>query len=101
MLTSTIISLKVGQKFVVYDFNFKTIFGAEALGGNNAFDFLTAYTLGGTFSTQDLVNKHGTPQAISHINVWARDPIATDISEPTVLALFSVLALVVLRRRKA
>ena len=96
------ISLKVGTKFVVYDFNFKTIFGAEALGGNNVFDFLTAYTLGGTFDTKDLVHeRNGQQQAISHINVWARDPIATDISEPTVLALFSVLALVVFRRRKA
>lgn len=94
------ISLKVGKKFVVYDFNFKTIFGSEALGGNNVFDFLTAYTLGGTFSTKDLTNKHGTPQAISHINVWARDPIATEISEPAVAAMMSLLALVLLRRRK-
>ncbi|WP_100643186.1 PEP-CTERM sorting domain-containing protein [Alteromonas facilis] len=95
------ISLKSATQFIVYDFNFKEIFTNEALGGNTAFNFLTPYTLGGTFNMGDFDNGNGSMQGISHINVWARDPMATVVSEPGLLALFgTAFGLIALRRRK-
>ena len=74
--------------FAVYDFNFKTIFAAE---NNPALNFLTPYQLGGTLNTGDLGNK-----GISHLNVWARDPIneATSVPEPTSLGIFALALLI-------
>ncbi len=75
---------KSGGGFAVYDFNFKTIFAAE---NNPALNFLTPYQLGGTLNTMDLGSK-----GISHLNVWARDPIdnTTRVPEPSSLALFAL-----------
>ncbi len=75
---------KSGGGFAVYDFNFKTIFAAE---NDPALNFLTPYQLGGTLNTMDLGSK-----GISHLNVWARDPIdnTTRVPEPSSLALFAL-----------
>lgn len=83
-----------GGGFAVYDFNFKTIFAAE---NNPALNFLTPYQLGGTLNTLDFgVNKNGKGKGISHLNVWARDPInvATSVPEPTSLGIFALALLI-------
>ncbi len=59
-------SIKAGPSFVVYDFNFKAIFGAE---NNPLLNFSTPYILSGGFNTSDMGNK-----GVSHFNVYARDP---------------------------
>lgn len=73
-----------GGGFSVYDFNFKTIFSAE---NDPLLNFNTPYQLGGTLNTADLGSK-----GISHLNVWARDPIvnSTSIPEPSTLLLLSI-----------
>ncbi len=81
-------SVKVSNDFIIYDFDFNKIFAAEVLLGNLSLNFTTAYTLRGTFETLELdfMNDHGDIQDISHLNVWARDPINT-IPEPATLLL--------------
>lgn len=86
------ISLKVGNRFVVYDFDFVDIFSKEPVG---TFNFLTPYTLGGTFDTGDFANKNDKPQGISHINVWARDPVISDIPEPSGVLLLIMTCLLI------
>lgn len=90
------ISLKVGNRFSVYDFDFKDIFSKEPPG---RFDFFTPYTLSGTFSTADFLNKNGKAQSISHVSVWARDPLAVDVAEPNILTLFILMSAFYLRKK--
>ncbi len=77
-----------GSDFAIYDFNFNTLLG----GG---LDLTMPYNLGGTF---DLGTTFGD-KGISHISVWARDPVFfKNIPEPnsSLLILLGV-ALLVLR----
>ena len=78
-----------GGGFAVYDFNFKTIFAAE---NNPLLNFNTPYQLGGTLNTADLGGKD-----ISHLNVWARDPVDSSdrVPEPSTLLLFALAMLFV------
>jgi len=76
-------SIKAGPSFVVYDFNFKDIFGAE---NNPLLNFSTPYILGGTFNTSDMRNA-----GISHMNVFARDPQDPNrIPAPATLLMFGL-----------
>jgi hypothetical protein len=68
------------------------------------FDLGIPYTLTGTWNMGDFMNPAGNNQQdISHISVWARDPITplNEVPEPAGLALFgaSLLALCTFRRR--
>jgi hypothetical protein len=87
-------SIKAGSEssgggFAVYDFNFKEIFDNE----NSAFlNFNTPYKLGGTLNTLDFGGK-----GVSHLNVWARDPAETNITEipePSTIILIAISLLV-------
>lgn len=109
------ITLKSSTKYAVYDFNLLEIFDAsnDLLDPNDPeydvklLNFITPYTLGGTFNTNDFLNKleeeGGVPQNISHINIWARDPsiFSTEIPEPATMALmgFGLIALAGVGRR--
>ncbi|RHW74711.1 hypothetical protein [Colwellia sp. RSH04] len=62
---------KAGPEFIVYDFNFNII--KNELGGG--IDLTVPYNMSGTFDMTDTFGK----TAISHISVWARDPIFEDI----------------------
>lgn len=76
-------SIKAGPNFVVYDFDFKDIFGAE---NNPLLNFNTPYVLGGTFNTSDMRNA-----GISHMNVFARDPQDPNrIPAPATLLMFGL-----------
>lgn len=87
-------SIKAGNAFVVYDFNFNQIFDLEKLlNPASTLNLNTAYNLGGTFDTSDITNKQGTGQAISHMNIWARDPAdatITRVPEPAPVALLAL-----------
>lgn len=63
--------LKAGDNYVVYDFDFNQL--QEELGDD--FDYQTPYVLSGTWNTGDLTNKNGKAKDLSHLSVWARDPI--------------------------
>jgi len=80
--------------WVLYDIDFGDLFAEGALGQD--FDFLTAYTLSGTWNTADLGGK-----ALSHANIWARDPAApNEIPNPGTLMLFGAgIAAIGWRRR--
>lgn len=88
-------SIKAGDAFAVYDFDFKEIFAEES---NPALNFFTLYELSGTFNTNDFLSCKKVngecvwtepAHAISHLNVWARDPADTNvIPEPSTLILF-------------
>ena len=90
-------SIKAGDAFAVYDFDFKEIFTEES---NPALNFLTPYELSGTFNTNDFLSCKKVDgecvwtepaHAISHLNVWARDPADTTvIPEPATLFLLGV-----------
>lgn len=77
-----------GGGFAVYDFNFNTIFASE---NNPQLNLNTAYHLEGTLNTVDFGGKD-----ISHLNVWARDPIdnTTRVPEPTSLVIFAIALLI-------
>lgn len=84
-------SVKAGNGFAVYDFNFNDIFEDESL-----LNFETPYILGGFISTNDFINsydKDNNPKSfagISHLNVWARDPAnnSIQIPEPSSFLIF-------------
>lgn len=85
-------SVKAGNGFAVYDFNFNDIFEDESL-----LNFSTPYILSGSISTNDFINsydkKTGNPKSfagISHLNVWARDPAddSVQVPEPSSIAIF-------------
>jgi len=91
-------SVKTGQNWAVYDFDFNQIFGNEIFGlGNNVFDFTTAYALSGQLSLGEDFGK-----GMSHINVYARDPaqITTTIPEPSTIAIFGLSLIGLSLRRK-
>lgn len=91
--------LKAGNGYVVYDFDFN-ILAPQFLGAE--FNYETPYTFSGSWSTADLGNK-----GLSHLSVWARDPIpepgeSNEAPAPASLALLGIglSALALLRRRK-
>ncbi|MGY5449929.1 hypothetical protein ACVFI8_03090 [Agarivorans sp. MS3-6] len=92
------ISIKAGNGFVIYDFDFIDIFAAELLAyPASSLDFNTPYKLSGTLDTDDFPNQRGNAQAISHLNVWARDPsdptTITRINEPSTFGIFVLAVL--------
>jgi len=77
-------SVKAGNAFAVYDFDFTTIFEQE--GDDSLLDFSTPYELSGTFSLDDFCD-HG----ISHLNIWARDPSdVAVVPEPSTYVLLGL-----------
>ena len=80
-----------GGEFAIYDFDFNII--SNELGGG--IDLTVPYNLSGNF---DLGNTFGG-KGISHISVWARDPLLVNkIPEPSInLLLFFGVGLVLLR----
>jgi len=72
--------VKSSTNWAVYDFDFNLI---------NGFDLTTPYTLTGTWTMNfDFTNDKDKGQNISHMSVWARDPINTNnIPLPGSLAL--------------
>lgn len=109
--------------FISYDFNFKTIFDTHNAQYNDNLSLLSNYTLGGSWSTKDLLHyaqictgqgqnrecrddtsNPGIQQALSHATFAAHDPLTptTDVPAPSTLALFglSLLGLGVRRFRK-
>lgn len=66
--------LKSSTDFAIYDFDFNMLSA-----GLPGFDFTTPYSFTGTWNTDDFVNKKGKAQDISHISVWARDPVPEDV----------------------
>jgi hypothetical protein len=78
-------SVKAGNGFAVYDFNFNDIFDNEPL-----LNFETPYILGGSISTNDFINNPNSFAGISHLNVWARDPAnnSTQVPEPSSFLIF-------------
>lgn len=84
--------LKSSQEAIVYDFDFNVYAQYFAsLGQNIPFDYVTPYDFSGTWKTTDFTNKNGQVQGISHLEIWARDPDATqDIPEPATLVLLGL-----------
>jgi len=91
-------SIKAANSFVVYDFNFKSIFAAEQAEGNNSLNFNTPYILSGRFDTSfDLAGK-----GVSHMHVLARDPQDfNQVSTPASFTLFGLVLLLMLNTRRA
>jgi hypothetical protein len=76
------------QGWAIYDFNFYEIFGKETIAGNNVFDFETAYSLSGAIN----IKPDDFSAGLSHLSIWARDPIGTSttVPEPSTLAIFGL-----------
>lgn len=89
-------SINSALDFAVYDFDFTEIFAAE---NNDELNFLTPYKIGGTFNMDDFPLGSGTFQPL-HINVWARDPAISEVSEPSTLALAGLGLMAALYRRR-
>ena len=76
-------SVKSSTSWAVYDFDFTKM--------GNAFNLGIPYTIAGSWTMDtDFENGKGNDQDISHISVWARDPIsATQVPEPATLLLMA------------
>lgn len=87
-------TIKAANGWAIYDFDFNKIQG---------FDLTTPYSFTGTWNTGDFLNRNGNPQDISHLSIWARDPITPNIVPlPGTLLLTSVgLMALGFSRRKA
>jgi hypothetical protein len=89
---------KGDQGWAIYDFNFYEIFGKEAPG---AFNFETAYSLSGSI---DIKDSGDFSAGLSHLSIWARDPLAPSntVPEPSTLAIFAlgIMGLVIRRFKK-
>lgn len=69
--------------WAVYDFDFNKLLAQT---GGALFSLDQPYSLTGNWSTKDFGNKQ-----ISHMSVWARDPLATNqVSEPATLAMLGI-----------
>lgn len=82
--------------WAIYDFNFNKLLTQLPVG---AFDLMQPYSFTGTWNTADFGGK-----SISHMSLWARDPISTpstDVPLPGTVFLMGVgmLALGVVRRK--
>lgn len=84
--------LKSTQESIVYDFDFNVYAQYFAYQGEDVpFDYVTPYNFTGTWKTTDFTNQNGNLQGLSHLEIWARDPDATQgIPEPVSLALFGL-----------
>ena len=77
-------SVKSSTSWAVYDFDFTKM--------GNAFNLSIPYVIRGSWTMDtDFENGKGKDQNISHISVWARDPItATEVPEPGSLVLMAL-----------
>ncbi|WP_432468033.1 hypothetical protein [Agarivorans sp. Z349TD_8] len=89
-------SIKVAKGFIIYDFDFIDIFKQElANDPASSLNFQTPYKLSGSLDTDDFENPQGnSTQAISHLNVWARDPAdPTQVMEPSSFGILVIALL--------
>jgi hypothetical protein len=90
-------SVKSSTSWAVYDFDFTKMGGI--------FDLSIPYTITGSWTMDtDFENGTGNDQNISHISVWARDPItANSVPEPASLMLVALglIGVGAYRRRRA
>lgn len=86
------IIFKSGKQFAMYNFDIGDLGLDPVLAG----DFNFAFT--GTWDMSNTLGKHG----LSNYTLWARDPTIepTDVPEPSILALFSLLVLLIAFRQR-
>lgn len=93
--------LQASDRFAIYDFDFKRLSA-----GMDGLDDLTPYAFTGTWNTRDFLDKNGKRQNVSHISVWVRGPMPTEVHEvpePGAAFLFvlGLAGVAVARRRTA